>query len=123
MIPFKFQLQPGQPIYEQVVYAVYRALVKGELRPGDPFPSVRALSKEIGVTPNTIQKVVAQLTREGVLDVFPGRGTYISMNYKPDKGAKKEFIQQHLESFVVEAKKHGVELSELVEAISKEWKK
>ena len=43
MPPFSISLRSGVPIYEQVIYAVTRAIVNGELQPGDPFPSVRAL--------------------------------------------------------------------------------
>src|SRR5437762_8086735 len=45
MIPFRVDLRPGGPIYEQIVYAATKAVISGQLRPGDAFPSVRSLSK------------------------------------------------------------------------------
>ena len=47
MLPFSISLRTGSPVSEQVIYAVTRAAVSGELQPGDPFPSVRALSQEL----------------------------------------------------------------------------
>ena len=44
MLPFRIELVPGVPVYEQLVAAVTRAVVSGDLSPGDAFPSVRALS-------------------------------------------------------------------------------
>ena len=62
MLPFSLVLQAGTPIHEQVAYAVRRAVVTGQLRPGDPFPSVRALSLELKINPNTAHKIVSALT-------------------------------------------------------------
>ena len=49
MIPFRVDFRPGVPLFEQVVYAAKKAVVSGRLRPGDVFPSVRALSKELTI--------------------------------------------------------------------------
>jgi len=42
MIPFRLTFQPGTSIYEQVVYAAKKAVIAGQMRPGDAFPSVTA---------------------------------------------------------------------------------
>ena len=48
-----FSLQPGQSIFDQVVFAAIRAFVSGEYRPGQPFPSVRQLAADLKINPNT----------------------------------------------------------------------
>ncbi len=85
MIPFRLTFQPGESLCDQTVYAVKRAIVAGKLRPGDPFPSVRTLSKELRINPNTAHKVVTQLVREGLLEVLVGQGTVVST--RPTPGA------------------------------------
>jgi GntR family transcriptional regulator len=50
MISLRLVFRPGTSLYEQVVYAAKKAVISGQLRPGDPFPSVRALSKELRST-------------------------------------------------------------------------
>ena len=65
MLPFSIALRPGEPVVDQVVYAVTRAVVSGQLRAGDRFPSVRALSQELKVNPNTAQRIVALLVEAG----------------------------------------------------------
>ena len=55
MLPFSIELKPGFPVAEQIVFAVRKAVVVGQLRPGDRFPSVRVLSQELRVNPNTAQ--------------------------------------------------------------------
>ena len=59
MLPFLIELGAGAPIYEQIVEAVRRAVASGRLKEGDRFPSVRAISAELRVNPNTVQKAVA----------------------------------------------------------------
>ena len=65
MLPFTVEFRPGEPVYEQVMYAVKKAIVLGQLGPGDRFPSVRALSQELRINPNTAHKIVAALTSDG----------------------------------------------------------
>ena len=55
-----------------------RAVVSGQLRAGDRFPSVRALSQELKVNPNTAQRIVALLVEAGLLAVEPGIGTVVT---------------------------------------------
>ncbi len=74
MIPFQISFRPGAPLCDQVVYAAKKAVVSGQMRTGDPFPSVRVLSKELKINPNTAHKVITQLVNEGVLEVQPIQG-------------------------------------------------
>jgi DNA-binding FadR family transcriptional regulator len=62
-------------------------MVSGQLRPGDPFPSVRALSKELKINPNTAHKIVAHLVNEGLLETRPGIGTVVAV--LPDSSRKE----------------------------------
>ena len=56
MIRFRVvAFQPGVSLYEQVVYAAEKALVSGQMRPGEAFPSVRTMSTELYINPNTAQ--------------------------------------------------------------------
>ena len=72
MIPFHLSFQPGVALYEQVVYAARKAVISGQMRPGDPFPSVRALSSALKINPNTAHKVITHLVNEGLLEVSSG---------------------------------------------------
>jgi GntR family transcriptional regulator len=66
LLPFTVALRPGRPLHDQVVFAVTKAIVTGQLRAGDRFPSVRTLSQELEINPNTAQKVVATTNRPSV---------------------------------------------------------
>jgi GntR family transcriptional regulator len=120
MLPFTVSLRPGLPIYEQVIYAVTRAAVSGQLRPGDAFPSVRALSQALKINPNTAHKIVAVLIEQGLLAVQPGIGTVVAHG-RPSSAARQPVIDDDAERLVVEAKRAGLSLHEVIATIRRQW--
>ena len=123
MIPFRLTIQPGIPIHEQVVYAATKAVVSGQLRPGDAFPSVRALSKALKINPNTAHKVIGQLIDAGLLEVSPGIGTVVAQPPKSNASERGNLLNHQLEQLAVEAAKLGLTLEDLQRAIESHWKK
>src|ERR1700733_1346605 len=101
MLPFRVEFQVGAHTYEQVVYAVKKAIIAGALKPGDKFPSVRVLSQELRINPNTAQKVVAALTAENLLTVKPGIGTLVADAQPATKEQLAELLGDDVERVVV----------------------
>jgi len=123
VIPFRLSFEPGLSLYEQVVYAAKKAMVSGQIRPGDVFPSVRALSKELRINPNTAHKVVTQLTAEGLLEVHPGRGTVVAERAPSTAAERGNLLRKELEQLVVEAKKLGLNLETVSDALGQHWRR
>ena len=121
VIPFSLTFRPGVSIHEQVVYAVKKAIVSGQLRPGAQFPSVRALSKGLKINPNTAYKVVSVLTAEGLLEVLPGIGTVVASPASSTPAERTRLLGDEVEHLVVEAKKMGLELEDVLSAVSEHW--
>jgi GntR family transcriptional regulator len=108
VIPFSVQFRAGISLFEQIVYASKKAMITGQLCPGDPFPSVRTLSKELKINPNTAHKVVAYLVNEGLL---------------PDSSRKErtELLGHEVEELVVNARRMGIELDEMLSCVTAHW--
>jgi len=121
MLPFTVALRAGEPVYEQVVYAVRRAVVTGQLRAGDAFPSVRDLSQALKINPNTAHRIVALLVDEGLLVVRPGVGTVVSDPARAGGLARRAVLEEDAERLVVEARHKGITLADLVAAIRRHW--
>lgn len=121
VIPFRVTIRPGVPIYEQAVYAATRAIVSGQLRAGDPFPSVRTLSREIKINPNTAHKVVAQLLNDGLLESRPGIGTVVAELPRPSAAQRTDLLSTQIEELVVEAKRLSIDLDDVMTTISRHW--
>jgi GntR family transcriptional regulator len=123
VIAFRFNLQSGVPVHEQVAFAAKKAMISGQLRPGDPFPSVRALSKAMKIHPNTAHKVIAQLTAEGLLEVRPGIGTVVLQPPPATRNERTRLLGREVEQLTVEAKKLGLTLDDLHAAIDEHWQR
>jgi GntR family transcriptional regulator len=123
VLPFSIQLELGLPITEQILFAVKKAVVGGQLRPGDKFPSVRALSQELKINPNTAHKVVAALVAEGVLVTTPAVGSVVAARGDGGRVEKAELLGAEVERLVVEAKKLGLDQEAVLEAVAAHWEK
>ena len=123
MIPFRVAFKPGASLYEQVVYAAKKALVSGQLRPGDPFPSVRTLSAELKINPNTAHKVITHLLNEGLLEVRPGTGTAVAVRRESTHAECSRLLDHEVEQLVVEAKKLSMSLEEVTSALTAHWRR
>ncbi len=121
--PFRITLRPGQSIFEQVVFAAQKAFLSGEFQPGQPFPSVRSLAAELKIHPNTAHKVVQHLIAERWLEVRPGIGTVVAEPPAARAADRKRLLQQEVEQLVVEAKRVGLNLQDVIQAISAQWRK
>jgi len=118
---FKLPLQPGRPIVDQVVFAATKALVSGELKVGEAFPSVRTLAADLKIHPNTAHKVVQHLIREGLLENHPGIGTIVAAKPQARPGDRQRLLKEEVEQLVVEAKRVGLDLEGLQAAIETRW--
>jgi GntR family transcriptional regulator len=69
----------GQPLYLQLMQQIRHAAETGALQDGDQLPSIRALSDELVVSPNTIVKAYSELAHEGLLELRHGAGAFLSV--------------------------------------------
>ena len=123
MLPFSIELKPGLPIAEQVIFAVKKAVVAGQLKPGQPFPSVRMVSQELKINPNTAHRIVAALVAQGVLITTPAVGSVVAEQTLGDRAERAELLGADLERVVVEARKLGLTLDEVSAGLAVQWKK
>src|SRR5580700_3084155 len=123
MVPFRVSFEPGLPLYEQVSYAARKAIVTGQMRPGDPFPSVRLLSKELKINPNTAHKVIGELLDEGLLEVRVGVGTVVAALPRAPAAERSRLLRREMEELVVEARRLNLDLDDVLAAITRHWQR
>lgn len=75
---FQIDIMSRIPVYEQLVRQTERFILLGVLKAGDRLPSVRQLSAELSINPNTIQKAFTELDRRGIIFSVNGRGNFVS---------------------------------------------
>jgi len=121
VLPFTVTLRPGLSVHEQVVFAVKRAIVSGRLKPGDEFPSVRVLSRELRINPNTAHKVVATLIGDAMLEVRPGIGTCVAQRSASSSEERRLLLREDVERLAVDARHLGLDVQDVVDAVIEHW--
>lgn len=117
MLPFTITIQDGVPVSDQVFRAVRKAVLTGQLIPGDSFPSVRSLSQELRMSPTTAHKVVAQLKDSGFLASRPGIGMVVTQPEMPSREERMKHIEPLCRALVNEAAQLNLNLEDIIEAL------
>jgi len=118
---FKVNIRPGDSIFSQVVFAAQKAILSGEFSAGQDFPSVRVLAAELRIHPKTAHKIIQHLIQERWLEVRPGIGTVVAVPPAARPGERRHLLQHQVEQLAVEAKRIGVSLHDVVQALSAQW--
>lgn len=108
----------NKPIYEQITSQIKAMIMSGELKTGDPIPSMRSLAKSIHVSVITVQRAYENLQRDGFIETTVGRGSFVSAQNKDFiKEEKQKQIEEHLLMVVDMAKSNGIDLEKLIDLL------
>ncbi len=77
-MPLRVDPRSSEPLFEQLVFQVKRAVAEGALEPGSKLPSVRELARELAINPNTVVRAIEALERDGVIVRRQGAGCFVS---------------------------------------------
>jgi len=105
------------PVYEQIVEQMERFILAGIMNPNDKLPSVRNLSVELAINPNTIQKSYTELDRRGVIYSVPGRGSFVAADALERIGGNKRMKLNELKELMKELKLAGITFEEVEECL------
>ena len=117
MLPFIVQIEDGLPVSDQILQAVRKAMLTGQLAAGDEFPSVRVLSQELRISPTTAHKVVAALKDGGYLASRPGIGMVVTVPTLPAHDERLEYLQPQCASLLKEAGDLHLKFDDVVSAL------
>jgi GntR family transcriptional regulator len=107
------------PIYQQLAQQVREAIARGELRPGACLPSVRQLSRELVVNPNTVARAYTELEREGLLVSRPGRGLFVAEPHSDlTRAARDRRLTGQLDRWLTEAVHLGFSADEVLRLVA-----
>ncbi len=114
---FKIDNMSQKPVYEQLIEQTERYILMGVINVGDAMPSVRKLSLEASVNPNTIQKAYSEMTGRGVLVSVPGKGCFVAENAAEIIGKDKRVRLHDIKEIAKELKLAGVSEDEIISAV------
>ena len=97
-----------RPIYSQLVDLIKIGIVSSEWQPGSKLPSVRDLAEEAGVNPNTMQRALSDLERDGLVYSKRTSGRYITEDNDMIDSVRKTIAEGNINSFLDSMKKLGI---------------
>jgi len=116
------------PIYQQLVLQMREGIARGDLQPEERLASVRQLSSELTVNPNTVARAYTELEREGLLVSRPGLGIFVArQKTELTKAARDRRLADLLDRCLTEAVHLGYSADEVIREVAQraeqfQWK-
>ena len=113
----EWNFRNDQPIYSQLTQRLTEAIVSGIYAPGEKLPSVRDLAVEAGVNPNTVQRALTELEREGLVFSQRTAGRFVTENENMITNAKLRIADERVGEFLHSMKTLGCNKREVISLI------
>ena len=108
------------PIYTQLISQIKFGIVAGQLPPGARMTTVRELAAEAGVNPNTMQRALQELEREGLVYTQRSNGRFVTEDVSMIEGAKMTLAKQHIQEFLRSMEALGYKKEEIIALLAGE---
>ncbi|WP_099466567.1 GntR family transcriptional regulator [Konateibacter massiliensis] len=112
-----WNLNSDRPIYSQLVDKIKMDIIAGVYKAGDKIPSVRELAADASVNPNTMQKALTELEREGLVYSQRTSGRFITEDQDMIKNVKNQLAIDQITEFFEKMKQLGYKKEETMQLI------
>ncbi|MDR3804632.1 MAG: GntR family transcriptional regulator [Dysosmobacter sp.] len=116
----QWQFSNEMPIYSQLVEQIKIGIVSGMFPPGERLPSVRDLATEAGVNPNTMQRAMTELERDGLVYSQRTAGRFVTEDHAVIEAAKRDLAQRHIHAFLAAMLRLGYGREEIISLLEQE---
>lgn len=108
----------NKPIYLQIMEKIKLQIVSHQLEPNQQLPTVRELANEAGVNPNTIQRALSDLERDGFVYSKRTTGRFVTEDQKLLTQSRKQLSEEQLEQFISSMTQFGYQKEELPSVVA-----
>lgn len=119
----KWSFDGQRPIYAQITGQLRTAIASGELVAGERLPTVRELAALAGVNPNTVQRAMAELERDGLVHALRTSGRYITEDAALIAELRERLAREEVAAFLEKMRALGLSEAQTEELIKKELTK
>lgn len=116
----KWLFSNDAPIYTQLIQQIKVGIVSGAFPPGERLPSVRDLATEAGVNPNTMQRALMELERDGLVYTQRTAGRFVTEDKNMIEQAKRSLAERHLKTFLTAMLRLGFQREETIDLLRQE---
>lgn len=115
----QWQLRGDRPIYQQLVEILTEQIVSGQLAAGDKVPAVRELAAQAGVNPNTMQRALADMEREGLVYTNRTSGRYVTEDKEMIQKIREQIASDRIAEFLAGMSQLGFSEQEVYRLLEK----
>ncbi len=116
----KWQFNADAPIWSQLIAQIKVGIVTGAFPPGERLPSVRDLAAEAGVNPNTMQRALTELERDGLVYSQRTAGRFVTEDQSMIASAKRSLAESHIQTFLRAMAHLGYDREEILTLLRQE---
>lgn len=113
-----WNLDSDRPIYMQIIERLKMDIISGVYAPGQKLPSVREFATEASVNPNTMQRALAELERDGLVFSQRTSGRFITEDVSLMKEIKVELASEQIKEFLKRMERLGIQKEEIIALIN-----
>lgn len=106
--------ESGIPIYLQIIGSIKQKIASGEWPPGMRIPPVREFSVDLGVNPNTAQRALVELEREGLVYAERTSGRFITGDAELIIRVRNEMAASYADEFMTKMRSIGFDGAEIL---------
>ena len=114
----RFKFDDNVPIYKQVVEIIKSEIVANKISAGAKLLSIREYSEKFGVNPNTVQKALAELEKDGLIFTERTNGKFITKDVLRLEDIKNKIVSTKINDFLKNMLDIGFDVDEIKEIIS-----
>ena len=119
---FQIDVISRKPVYEQLVNQVERFILIGVIHQDEQITSVRSLSVELAVNPNTIQKAYSELDRRGITYSVPGKGSFVAPGAVQRIGERRRSKLKEFIALFSELALAGIKKEEIIACVEEAYR-
>lgn len=115
------EFDPSRPIWHQLVHEFSRRIVVGEWQPGGRIGGVRELAGELGVNPNTVQRALSELERDGLCRSERTLGRFVTEDAARLRELRQSLAAGAADDYIAHAQGFGISLDDALSLVTKRW--
>jgi len=115
----QWELNTEKPVYLQLVEQIQAKIIAGVYKPGDKLPSVRDLAAQAMVNPNTMQRAMTELERDGLVHTNRTAGRFITSDEELIRQLKEKYITEIVRDFLDKMKQLGLGRDDIISYLNK----
>lgn len=116
-----YEFDSNIPIYLQFRHYFRMQIVSGQLAPGERMPPVREIAVQYGINPNTVQRALTELEKDGLAYSQRTAGRFITEDRDRIAQMRQILAKETVDTFIKDIRPFGFSLDDIIDVMKSQW--